>query len=130
MRASIDRGLLERSDAISITCLTSQNGEIIKIDTDKDTMVLTRISPDGKCSEWVITRGTVYFWKVDSGELVRTMNCLSWAHMVTWSPDGRKIAMLCIDYEKAINGIQVVDATSFQTLWTVEKSCLRIHTIG
>jgi WD40 repeat protein len=116
----------DRTDANKYYMLNSQNGEIIKkFDTDKDTMVLIPdFSPDGKLFVVGDYEGTVYFWKVDSGELVRTMDCLSWVHVVDWSPDGRKIAMICIDYEKAINAIQVVDATSFQPLWTVEKDLL------
>jgi len=107
--------------------LDSQTGEIVRLlETGKeDTLLLIPgWSPDGQQVASGDYYGTIYFWEVNSGELTRTLNCLTWGHIVEWSPDGDRIAMLCFDYEAGINQIQVFDAHTYELLLTIEKELL------
>ena len=106
------------TDANKIYIFDSQNGEIVrKLETGKDTLLLMGgWSPDGQLISAGDYEGTVYFWETSSGELVRTLNCLSWGHIIRWSPDGSKIGMLCIDWDDNLMAIQVVDAETYETL--------------
>jgi WD40 repeat protein len=108
------------TDANKLYILDSHTGEILRtLETGRDTLTLVPdISPDGRIvgiGDW---EGTVYLWEADSGELIKTMDCLNWAHNVRWSPDGSKIAMLC----NADTGqIQVMDADTYEILLTIEE---------
>lgn len=106
------------TDTNKIYLFDSQSGEIVKkFEAGKETLLLLGdISPDGQLVASGDYEGTVYFWEVSSGELIRTLTCLSWGHIVQWSPDGKKIGMLCIDWEENLNAIQVVDAVTYETL--------------
>jgi WD40 repeat protein/DNA-binding SARP family transcriptional activator len=106
------------TDANKIYIFDSQNGEIVrKLETGKETLLLMGgWSPDGQMVAAGDYEGTVYFWEASSGELLRTLNCLSWGHIVQWSPDGSKIAMLCIDWDDNLMAIQVVDAETYETV--------------
>jgi WD40 repeat protein len=110
------------TDANGIYIFDSQTGEIVrKLDTGKDTLLLMGgWSPDGQLVAGGDYEGTVYFWETSSGELVRTLTCLSWGHIIQWSPDGSKIGMLCVDFDNGINAIRVVDAETYQLLFTIE----------
>jgi WD40 repeat protein/DNA-binding SARP family transcriptional activator len=113
----------DTTDANKYYLFDSQSGEIVRIyETGKDTLLLVPgISPDGKLLAGGDFEGTIYFWDMDSGELVRTLNCLSWGHVVRWSPDGSKIAILCFDYEENVSAIQVLDAKTYKPLITIES---------
>jgi WD40 repeat protein/DNA-binding SARP family transcriptional activator len=106
------------TDANKLYIFDSHNGEIVrKLETGKDTLLLMGgWSPDGQLVAAGDYEGTIYFWEASSGELVRTLNCLSWGHIIQWSPDGNKIAMLCIDWEENLMAIQVVDAETYESL--------------
>jgi len=108
------------TDANKLYILDSHTGEILRtLETGRDTLVLVPgISPDGRIvgvGDW---EGTVYFWEADSGELIMTMDCLTWVHNVRWSPDGSKIAMLCYG---DTGQIQVMDADTYEILLTIEE---------
>jgi WD40 repeat protein len=106
------------TDANKLYVFDSQTGEIVrKLETGKETLLLLGgWSPDGQMVAVGDYEGTVYFWEASSGELLRTLTCLSWGHDIQWSPDGKKIAMLCFDYENNLAAIQVVDAKTYETL--------------
>jgi WD40 repeat protein len=109
----------EITDANRLYMLDSQTGEVIRtLETGRDTLTLVPgISPDGSTvgvGDW---EGTVYFWDADSGELIKTLDCLTWAHVVRWSPDGSKIAMLCYGDPGQIH---VIDADTFELLLTIK----------
>jgi WD40 repeat protein len=106
------------TDANKYYIFDSQNGEIMrKLETGRDTLLLMGgWSPNGQLVAGGDYEGTVYFWEASSGELVRTIGCLSWGHIVQWSPDGSKIGMLCIDWDENLMAIQVVDAETYETL--------------
>ena len=106
------------TDANKLYVFDSQNGEIVrKLETGKETLVLIGgWSPDGQMVAVGDYEGTVYFWEASSGELLRTLTCRTWGHDIQWSPDGRKIAMLCIDWDDNLMAIQVVDAETYETL--------------
>jgi WD40 repeat protein/class 3 adenylate cyclase len=106
------------TDANKYYIFDSQNGEIVrKLETGRDTLLLMGgWSPDGQLVAGGDYEGTVYFWEASSGELVRTIGCLSWGHIIHWSPDGSKIGMLCIDWDENLMAIQVVDAETYETL--------------
>ncbi len=128
-RYLISRTMLQwpdRTDANKYYIFDSQTGEIIrKLETKKDTLLLMGgWSADGQLVAAGDYEGTVYFWEVNSGELVRTMNCLTWAHIVQWSPDGSKIAALCMDFENNRNAIQVVDAISYELLFSIDRDIM------
>jgi WD40 repeat protein/tRNA A-37 threonylcarbamoyl transferase component Bud32/energy-coupling factor transporter ATP-binding protein EcfA2 len=112
----------ETSDANKYYVLDSQNGEIVRmLESGKDIILLIPgWSPDGQLVGGGDWEGTIYFWEVSSGELVRTQDCLSWGHMVQWSPDGRKIAMLCLDFSEEVGIIQVLDAETYELLVTID----------
>jgi WD40 repeat protein/class 3 adenylate cyclase len=112
----------DMTDANSYYVLDSQNGEILrKLETGKDTLLMVPgVSLDGTLAAAGDIEGTFYFWEVSSGELVNTLTCLSFAKIIQWSPDGRKIAMLCVDFGQAINIIQVLNAQTFETLLRIE----------
>ena len=100
----------------------SHSGEIVrKLEAGQDTLLLMGgWSPDGQLVAAGDYEGTIYFWEASSGELIRTLNCLSWGHIIQWSPDGNKIAMLCIDWKESLMTIQVVDAETYEHLLTIE----------
>jgi WD40 repeat protein len=110
------------TDANKYYVLDSQSGEILrKLDTGKETLLLLPgVSPDGTLAAAGDYEGTIYFWEVSSGELVKTLTCLSWGHIVQWSPDGSMIAMLCVDYDANINIIQVLDSQTYEPLHRIE----------
>jgi WD40 repeat protein len=112
----------EMTDANKFFVLDSQTGEVLRhLETGKDTIVmLPGWSPDGHLAAAGDIEGTIYFWDVGSGEIVRTMNCLSWGHIVRWSPDGSKIAMLCIDFNEGKGQIRVLDSDTYESLTTIE----------
>jgi WD40 repeat protein len=96
------------------------------LETGKDTLLLMGgWSPDGQLVAAGDYEGTVYFWEASSGELLRTLTCLSWGHIVQWSPDGSKIAMLCFDWDNNLMAIQVVDAETYQTLLYFDVDLMR-----
>jgi WD40 repeat protein len=112
----------DMTDANKFYLLDSQTGKIVRmLETGKDTLtLLPGWSPDGRLvgvGDW---DGTIYFWEVSSGELIRTMDCLTWGHIVRWSPDGSRIAMLCFDFEEGTNQIRVLDAENYETLLTID----------
>jgi WD40 repeat protein/DNA-binding SARP family transcriptional activator len=106
------------TDTNKLYMFDSQTGEIVrKFETGKDTLLLMQgVSPDGQLVGAGDYEGTVYFWDASSGDIIKTLTCLSWGHMVEWSPDGSKIAMLCIDWENNLMAIQIVDAKTYETL--------------
>jgi WD40 repeat protein len=110
------------TDTNKIYIFDSHSGDIVrKLETGEDTLLLMGgWSPDGQMVAAGDYEGTVYFWKASSGELLRTLTCLSWGHIIQWSPDGSKIGMLCVDYDNGINAIQVLDAGTYQLLLTIE----------
>ncbi len=114
------------TDANKFYIFDSQTGEIIrKLETNKDTLLLMGgWSPDSQMVAAGDYEGTVYFWEVNSGEIVKTMNCPSWGHLVQWSPDGSKIAMLCLDFEKSMNSIQMVDAETYEIIFKIERDIM------
>jgi WD40 repeat protein len=116
----------DMTDANSYYVLDSQSGDIQrKLETGKDTLLLLPgVSPDGTLAAAGDIDGTIYFWEVSSGELVKTLTCLSWGHIVQWSPGGSMIALLCYDYDKGINAIQVLDAETYELLQTIEADLI------
>jgi WD40 repeat protein len=116
----------DRTDTNKYYIFDSQTGEIIrKLETNKDTLLLMGgWSPDGQMVAAGDYEGTVYFWEVNSGEIVKTMNCLSWGHIFQWSPDGSKIAMICMDFENNRNAIQVVDANTYELLFSIDRDIM------
>jgi WD40 repeat protein len=113
----------DTTDANKLYMFDSQNGEVVRLfETGRDTLlIIPGISPDGKLVAAGDYEGTFYFWDMSTGELVKTMTCLSWGHFVQWSPDGKTIGMLCIDYAGGVNKIQVLDAETYEILLTIEK---------
>lgn len=92
------------------------------LETGKDTfLVEPGWSPDMQLIASGDMDGTFYFWNANTGELVKMMQCLIWAHMIRWSPDGKKIAMLCMDYDNQIDEIRVLDAQTYELLLTIES---------
>jgi WD40 repeat protein len=116
----------DTTDGNKIYLLDSQTGEIVRtFDSGKATqLLLSGISPDGQLVGAGDYEGTIYIWETSSGQLLRTLNCLAWAHQVEWSPDGSKIAVLCIDWEAGVNAIQVFDAETYTPLLTIEEDIL------
>jgi WD40 repeat protein len=112
----------DRTDTNKYYLFDSLSGEIVrKLETGKDTLLLMGgWSPDGKLVGAGDYEGTVYFWEASSGELVKTLTCLSWAHLIQWSPDGEKIAMLCYDWTNNLNEIHVFAAETFERIRTIE----------
>jgi WD40 repeat protein/class 3 adenylate cyclase len=112
----------DRTDANKFYVFDSQSGEIVrKLETGKDTLLLMGgWSPDGELVGSGDYEGTVYFWEVSSGEIVRTLTCLAWGHLVQWSPDGGKIATMCYDWTNNLNEIHVLAAETFERLLTIE----------
>jgi WD40 repeat protein len=111
------------TDANKLYMFDGQTGEVVReFLAGKETVLLVPgVSPDG---QWVAEgdyEGTIYFWDMGSTELVRTMNCLSWGHVVRWSPDGSKIAILCFDNKENVSAIQVLDAGTYKLLITIES---------
>jgi WD40 repeat protein len=113
----------DTTDANYLYMFDSQSGEVVRLfETGRETLLLLPdISPDGRLVAVGDYEGTFYFWEMSSGELVKTMTCLSWAHFVRWSPDGKKIGMLCIDYAGGVNIIQVLNAETYEILLTLDK---------
>lgn len=111
------------TDANKFYIFDSQTGEIIKkLETNKETLLLMGgWSPDSQMVAAGDYEGTIYFWDVNSGKISRTMNCLSWGHIVQWSPDGSKIAMLCLDFENSVNTIQMIDAKTYEIIFRLER---------
>jgi WD40 repeat protein len=112
----------DTTDANKFWLLDSQTGEILRMfETDQDDILLEAgWSPDGKlvaAGDW---EGNLYFWDSDTGQRIKEMQCLSWAHMVRWSPDGSRIAALCLDFEAGITQIRIFDAENYQNLITFE----------
>ncbi len=112
------------TDANKFYLLDSQSGEVVRtLETYTDTILLIPgWSPDGRIVGSGILGGTIYFWEVSSGELIRTMDCVPFPKIVRWSPDGDKIAMLCLDYPNNLHKIRVLDAETYETLLTIERS--------
>ena len=112
----------DMTDANKFFVLDSGSGEVLhQLETGRDTIVLLPgWSPDGQLAAAGDIEGTVYVWEVSSGEIIRTIDCLSWGHIVRWSPDGSKIAMLCIDFTDGKVQIQVRDSRTYETLTTIE----------
>jgi WD40 repeat protein len=111
----------DTTDANKYYLLDSQTGEIVRIlETNQDTLLtIPGWSPDEQQVVAGDIHGTIYFWEVSTGALTRTMNCLSWGHIVEWSPDGDRIAMLCFDFEADRQQIQVLDAQTYELLQTI-----------
>jgi WD40 repeat protein len=72
------------TDANKLYLFDSQSGEVVRLfETGRDTLlVFPEISPDGRLVASGDFEGTIYFWDMSTGELVKTMTCLSWAHIV------------------------------------------------
>jgi WD40 repeat protein len=107
------------TDANKLWLLDSQNGESIRVlETGRDDLVLIPdFSSDGTLVGVGDLEGMVFFWEVGSGELIKSINCLTWAHMVRWSPDGSKIALLCYDDSDYFGGqIRILDAGTYETM--------------
>jgi WD40 repeat protein len=116
----------DTTDANRYYMFDSQSGEIVRtFDTGTDTLLLiSGISPDGKLVGAGDFKGNIFFWETSTGKLIRTMNCLAWGHILKWSPDGKKIALFCMDFEKSLNSVYVLDARTYETLLTIEKDFL------
>jgi WD40 repeat protein len=114
----------DTTDTNKYYVLDTMTGEIVRtLETGKDTtLLLPGWSPDGQIAAGGDWEGTIYFWDVSSGEINKTMNCLSWGHIVQWSPDGSRIALLCLDFEEGTNQIRVLDAENYETLLTIERN--------
>ena len=112
----------DTTDANKYYLFDSQSGEIVReYKADKETLLLgAGISPDGRLVGAGDFEGNIYFWEMSSGELVKKLKCLSWGHLVEWSPDGSKIALLCFDFDKSLVIIQVLDAVTYKPLVTIE----------
>lgn len=112
----------DTTDANKYYMFDSQSGEIVrKLETGQDViLLLPDWAPDGQHVAGGDFEGTIYFWEVSSGELVNTMSCLARGHIVQWSPDGSKIAMLCFDFNESVNVVQVIDAETHALLLTIE----------
>jgi WD40 repeat protein len=117
----------DTTDTNKLYMFDSQTGEVVRLfETGRDTLlILPDISPDGKLVAAGDYEGTFYFWDMSTGDLLKTMTCLSWAHLIKWSPDGRKFAILCFDFTEDVSSIRILDAESYQLLISIESDWVK-----
>jgi len=117
----------DTTDTNKLYMFDSQTGEVVRLfETGRDTLlILPDISPDGKLVAAGDYEGTFYFWDMSTGDLLKTMTCLSWAHLIKWSPDGRKFAILCFDFTEDVSSIRIFDAESYQLLISIESDWVK-----